>query len=153
MCWKCFLCESVARPGTPLRRHIVYRDVGFPRGPAHAPFRPTGAKAGAEPAVRREIAREAPVCEDCDALLRSGLPEARVRELRPPPVYVPPPPRPPRRDDYRDPALARRVRAALLKVRGERAAPVNPPPAPTPADNDEPLILGQSSDNCMPPSE
>lgn len=49
MCYRCEVCDTVVGPGSPLRRHVIYREDG-------------------------SIAREVPSCDRCLLLLENGAP-------------------------------------------------------------------------------
>ncbi len=55
MSWRCDICETPQPPGTPLRRHTIYRDRIDGNG-----------RAG------RVIAREIPCCADCQKRIDKG---------------------------------------------------------------------------------
>lgn len=68
MSYRCQICGDQQPPKTPMRRHVVQRGVPTTK--------PNGSRA-----ARLEIAREIPVCEECQQQLKH-LPLATVIERR-----------------------------------------------------------------------
>ena len=79
--FRCFVCDAVSEPGTPLKRHTVYRQV------------PTGrSDVSGRPRLRKEIECEVPVCHECAYKLDHGKTLGDLlRKFAPPEEYVPPP--------------------------------------------------------------
>lgn len=74
MSYRCQVCQEPVPAGTQRKVHVVRREV--PAG-----LRPDG-HGRLVPAVRREVAREVPVCGACHRLLERGVPLDRVRRQR-----------------------------------------------------------------------
>lgn len=95
--YRCKICNTLRRKGEPLLRHTVYREVPYTRAVILSIERRldgTEVKhTSYEPAKRKEIAREIPVCGGCHARLEEGVPlVSLLRQHAPEPAPLPPPP-------------------------------------------------------------
>ena len=70
--YRCGICDAVSKPGQPLRRHVVQREV------------PSVKHVGGKtvPAMRLEIEVEIPVCLRCASALELGASLDQLRQKR-----------------------------------------------------------------------
>ena len=92
MSYRCEVCEALAPPDIPLRRHTIFRKVVSTRIVWETDECGKKRPAASANGEREEIEREIPVCKDCAIALEGGTPLNRlIYERRPKIVLTPAP--------------------------------------------------------------